>query len=70
MTLQTFLTVWHTFVLTHFCDVWRPDSTGLGNHVVYEGNCVDGFHLAQVWHTVISWTGKLPTVSQGIADYR
>ena len=69
MTLTTFLFFWHAFVATHVCDVWRPDSIGLGNHVVYEGNCVDGFNLARFWHTIVSWTGIPPVASQGVLTF-
>lgn len=65
MTIAQFLIFWTHFVATHYCDVWWPDPVGLGNHVIYEGNCTDGFGFARVMHTAVTWTGIPPELSQG-----
>ena len=65
MTLHALLIFIHWFVTTHVCDVWQPDSAGLGNHVVYEGGCIDGFNVAHQLHALVSWTGISPETSQG-----
>ena len=57
MTLLQFLTFWSHFTTTHACQVWRPDSAGLGNHIVYGGSCGDAFDLGRQLHTIVTWSG-------------
>ena len=65
MTLAQFLLYWHTFVLTHVCQVWRPDTVGLGNHVVYGGSCAEAIPYAQHLHGIVAWMGS----SQGLVNF-
>ena len=69
MTLHYLLIFIHWFITTHVCDVWQPDSTGLGNHPVFAGNCVDGFNLGRQMHTTVTWTGIPPEVTQGLVTF-
>ena len=57
MTLIQFLIAWSHFITTHVCQVWQPDSSGLGNHIIYGGSCGDGFNLARDLHTSVTWSG-------------
>ena len=65
MTLHAFLIFWLHFVATHYCDVWLPDPSGLGNHIVYEGSCTTGVWYAQHLHATLTWSG----ITQGLLTF-
>lgn len=63
--LHAFLIFWSWFTSTHTCEVFVPDSAGLGNHIVYGGNCTDATTYAQHLHAIVAWVGQ----SQGSVNF-
>ena len=55
--LHAFLVFWNWFMTTHSCEVFVPDSAGLGNHVVYGGNCIDALTYGHAVHGLVDWSG-------------
>ena len=55
--LAQFLIFWTQFVATHYCTVSVHDPSLLNQHVVYGGNCTDGFTWAKALHGSVAWYG-------------